>query len=381
MRLPASEGPSATWPLLGGRAIGSDALPQRRFGDGRRTDASAIVGLMVRRTLGLFALGASALACGVSLMGAVDEDGHGADAGADTAPNLPPGTSDGEPSDAGRAPDAEPVEGGSSDADASLPDPESCPALCGDAGTCNALGMCEIDCSASDACNAGVVTCPPGAACQVNCSGKGACKEGVDCTGALACEINCTGDDSCKAGQLRCAGLGCKVSCSGKRSCAQGIRCTAAKCELKCLGTESCLAGAVECDASSTCAVRCGGSDGSGESACRGSVTCSGGDSCTVHCNAKESCKDGNVVARSAGKVEVLCLGEKACQNRVSVSGGDAGVRCEGAGACKAGIACDAGSCFAACKSTNTALCCSNPDAAAPCTTTEDSCQIDKTCS
>jgi hypothetical protein len=107
------------------------------------------------------------------------------------------------------------------------------------AGTCDAQGVCVIDCSASGACSETDVVCPAGLPCRVMC-GDHACAHHVQCTMATSCEVQCSGASAC-GDEIECPLGRCDVTCSGDSSCHNGVKCQmSCACDVMCSGTSSC---------------------------------------------------------------------------------------------------------------------------------------------
>ncbi|MBN9162451.1 MAG: hypothetical protein BGO98_18660 [Myxococcales bacterium 68-20] len=316
---------------------------------------------------------ASAIACGLSVIGA--EDGVDANEGAAEC-----GVRDGAGSNV--------VDGTTRDADEPISDataPDSsdggidasqanCLAACGDAGTCDA-GWCVIACDGPSACANARVTCPPGIPCDVQCKGASACASGVDCAAASACNVACDGPSSCANEKVTCKGAACEVSCSGVNACASGVECDAGTCALRCTGSDTCKNGRVVCNAD-VCTIECGVSGKNGQNACLSSVECQAAKSCDIRCNAENTCKNGSVVAAAGDTVDITCAGKTSCQGKVYASAGDSGVRCLGDSACKDGVSCDGGRCAAHCEKSDSYLCCD----AGECVPTKANCKMPLQC-
>jgi hypothetical protein len=107
------------------------------------------------------------------------------------------------------------------DAGAAIDASSSCALGC-TAGTCDADGVCVIDCSADDSCP-NDVHCPIGLPCRVIC-GNHACLGHVDCTKATSCDVTCGGYGSCQ-NEIDCGAGACDVACTGAGSCMSGSEC------------------------------------------------------------------------------------------------------------------------------------------------------------
>lgn len=118
-------------------------------------------------------------------------------------------------------------------------------------GTCDAAGVCVIDCSASGSCSSFDVVCPPGVRCRVVC-GDYACTHHVVCGYATSCEVQCSGVSSC-SDEVRCSSGPCDVTCSGESSCRRRTKCaTSCSCDVSCTGAGSC-AEVAECPQMAKC--------------------------------------------------------------------------------------------------------------------------------
>ncbi|MBX3263078.1 MAG: hypothetical protein KF782_25610 [Labilithrix sp.] len=314
-------------------------------------------------------LAASAIACGLSVIGAEPD---AVDEARDAEPERGVDRPDADPLDPDAPPPPpppvlDPFDGG---VDAS---PENCAIACADAGTCVA-GWCVITCNGGAECRNGAVTCPPGVPCDVRCNGADACKDGVDCADATACSVLCDGRTSCTNDKVRCKGAACRVTCSQKDACLQGVACDAGVCAIRCLGNDACKNERVVCNAD-RCSVECGASPKEGNNACQAGVDCQAATSCDVRCLSDNSCKNAAVVAVASDTVAVTCSGMNSCEGVVA-SAGDSGVQCLGQNACKNGVSCDGGRCAARCEKSDIELCCE----AGVCATTTGACQIEPSC-
>lgn len=120
-------------------------------------------------------------------------------------------------------------------------------------GTCDAQGVCMIDCSASGACASSDVMCPMGIPCKVVC-GDHACTHKIQCQMATSCDVQCIGPSSC--GDVITCGMGaCDVKCLGDGSCHRHTECgMACSCDVTCSGDNSC--GEVsKCPAGTACVL------------------------------------------------------------------------------------------------------------------------------
>lgn len=299
------------------------------------------------------ALGLPALACGLALVGAPDEDTSTPDASieGDKVPREDTGV---EPPkvDAGDPPEESLPEIDAAGVDASM---ENCLASsCVDAGGGCDAGWCVIERDAG----AVAVACPPGIPCRVSCSGPDTCKDGVDCASAGACDIECRGKGACANDRVACSGVLCNVACVGDGACVAGVACDAGQCDVRCIGKDACKNSGVTCNAD-RCTVQCGRLDGgTGKDTCADGVVCNATSSCEVSCNTDDSCKNDSVVATASESVDVWCAGRNSCGAPVRVAGGSAAVHCIGPGACKDGVRCDGGSCWGECSDKNTKFCC-----------------------
>jgi hypothetical protein len=311
--------------------------------------------------LGLVA--ASAVACGLSIVGADDDSGQ-------TLPEAgaPRDGGGGGGRDAVPPPVPDPFDGG---IDASQ---DNCVTACGDAGTCDA-GWCVISCDGGAECKNVPVTCPPGVPCDVQCIGRDACKQGVDCGDASACNVVCDGISSCANSKVKCRGEACKVTCSQKDACINGVECDAGTCAIRCLEDDTCKNSKVICNAD-RCTVECGVAGNDGTNACLASVECRAKTSCDVRCLSDNSCKNASVVAVAGETVNVTCAGTNSCTEKVFVGTGDSGVQCLGDSACKNGVSCDGGRCAAHCETSDSYLCCN----AATCVPTGNDCTMTSKC-
>jgi len=150
--------------------------------------------------------------CGTShfCMAEGDQDKSCGDA---TIPDAPP--------DAPAPPD----DGPRPDSSSAACNADTCPD-----GTCDATGVCMIQCAANGSC-ASQVVCPPGLPCLVVCSGRSSCAMGVDCGSATDCRVLCTERNSC-AGRVTCGdACACEVVCGPAMNvCAAGVTCSSAAC-------------------------------------------------------------------------------------------------------------------------------------------------------
>lgn len=120
-------------------------------------------------------------------------------------------------------------------------------------GTCDAQGVCVIDCSGTGKC-LNDVTCPTNLPCRVVC-GDGSCQHHVFCSMATSCEVQCTGTNAC-GDEIQCpANHTCDVTCSGAGSCKRRTRCAdSCSCDVTCSGSLSCPEPS-ECPLATTCKV------------------------------------------------------------------------------------------------------------------------------
>ena len=117
-------------------------------------------------------------------------------------------------------------------------------------GTCDAAGVCVIDCSGHEKCTNTDVQCPANLPCRVLC-GAGSCTHKVICTMSSSCDVQCTGDMSCQD-EIQCPkNAECDVMCSGTSSCKRRTKCAdSCACDVSCTGPLSCME-ASECPAMS----------------------------------------------------------------------------------------------------------------------------------
>lgn len=113
-----------------------------------------------------------------------------------------------------------------------------CQQGCGN-GTCDAQGVCNIDCSASGACSASDVICPTNLPCRVVC-GDHACAHHVQCGMSTSCEVQCSGQNAC-GDVIQCPVGRCDVTCSGAFSCHKNTKCgMSCACDVTCSGSGAC---------------------------------------------------------------------------------------------------------------------------------------------
>jgi hypothetical protein len=106
-------------------------------------------------------------------------------------------------------------------------------------GTCDAQGVCVIDCSATGACSATDVICPASLPCRVVC-GENACAHHVQCGTSTSCDVQCVGAASC-GDVIQCPVGRCDVTCSGAMSCHKNVKCgTSCACDVGCTGSGAC---------------------------------------------------------------------------------------------------------------------------------------------
>ena len=143
------------------------------------------------------------------------------------------------------------------DAPAPRPDGEDVAALCEQGcanGTCDAQGVCVIDCSAMGACDQNDVVCPTNLPCRVLC-GDHACMHHVQCGLSTSCEVHCTGAYSC-GDVIQCNTGPCTVTCSGDFSCHKHTKCSmSCACNVTCTGSGACGDPASECPLGTSCAL------------------------------------------------------------------------------------------------------------------------------
>ncbi len=125
-------------------------------------------------------------------------------------------------------------------ADGPLPDADLTRCVLGCTnGTCDANGVCVIDCSATGSCTAADVRCPANVPCRVVC-GDNACTKKVICGSATSCDVDCMGSDSCRD-EIQCGTIPCDVTCSGATSCHKKTKCSmSCSCDVRCTGAGSC---------------------------------------------------------------------------------------------------------------------------------------------
>ena len=106
-------------------------------------------------------------------------------------------------------------------------------------GTCDAQGVCVIDCSGTGKCLMDV-TCPANLPCRVVC-GNGSCMHHVFCSTTTSCEVQCNGTNAC-GDEIQCPpDHPCDVTCSGTGSCKRRTRCAeSCSCDVTCSGPMSC---------------------------------------------------------------------------------------------------------------------------------------------
>ena len=105
-------------------------------------------------------------------------------------------------------------------------------------GTCDAAGVCVIDCSGQGQCTNDVV-CPANLPCRVLC-GAMSCTSKIQCGAAASCDVQCSGDFACKD-EIICPDGECTVMCSGPNSCEKRTKCgDSCACDVSCIGTLSC---------------------------------------------------------------------------------------------------------------------------------------------
>ena len=106
-------------------------------------------------------------------------------------------------------------------------------------GTCDAQGVCVIDCSAMGACSATDVVCPANLPCRVVC-GDHACAHHMQCGMATSCEVQCNGAYAC-GDVIQCPVGRCSVTCAGDFSCHKNTKCsTSCACDVTCSGSGAC---------------------------------------------------------------------------------------------------------------------------------------------
>jgi hypothetical protein len=141
--------------------------------------------------------------------------------------------------------------------DAAEPDGEDEAGLCVQGcanGTCDAHGVCVIDCTAMGACDMNDVICPPNLPCRVVC-GDHACMHHVQCGLSTSCEVQCSGASSC-GDTIMCNAGPCTVACSGASSCHKHTKCSmSCACDVTCPGTGACADPASECPLGPTCTL------------------------------------------------------------------------------------------------------------------------------
>ncbi|MBA3453993.1 MAG: hypothetical protein H0T42_12935 [Deltaproteobacteria bacterium] len=161
----------------------------------------------------------------------------------------------GEGTDACQVPSTS-ADSGAGDAAVDGPLPDSDPGLCPlgcTNGTCDANGVCVIDCSATGSCAEADVRCPPNVPCRVIC-GDGACAKKIICGLATSCDVDCVGTGSCRD-EIQCGTIPCDVTCSGASSCAKRVKCgMSCSCDVRCTGINAC-AEIAECPMGTSCAL------------------------------------------------------------------------------------------------------------------------------
>jgi hypothetical protein len=106
-------------------------------------------------------------------------------------------------------------------------------------GTCDAAGVCVIDCSGEGKCTNMDVQCPAHLPCRVVC-GESSCTRKVVCGMSSSCEVQCTGDGSCQD-EIQCPAGDCDVTCAGASSCKRRTKCASScSCDVSCVGALSC---------------------------------------------------------------------------------------------------------------------------------------------
>ena len=253
--------------------------------------------------------------------------------------------------------------------DAKQPSGTSCPG-----GSCDAIGMCVLNCNAGAACDTGVacergvVDCSTGAAvCQaagpkpngtVCRAATGQCDVTEVCNGAsttCGADIFTPNGASCTGGSCDGAGT-CVTGCSAGQACSTGNACELGLVDCssgmtRCLasGPRSagyvCRAQAGECDVAETCngsnlTCPADGYAANGTSCTGGS--CNGTNMCVVGCTAGASCSTGNVChigQIDCGSGAPMCqrtgsqpLGTS-CANQAPVDPSPSNV-CDGSGSC-----------------------------------------------
>jgi hypothetical protein len=158
------------------------------------------------------------------------------------------------PSYRGRCAHEAPIDATSKELDATDAPPDSS-SLCEQGctgGTCDAQGVCVIDCSATGSCTDDV-TCPTNLPCRVVC-GDHACTKKIQCGMATSCDVQCIGPSSC-SDVVQCGMGACDVRCIGESSCGKHADCgMSCACDVTCSGIGSCHDASM-CPHGTTCAL------------------------------------------------------------------------------------------------------------------------------
>jgi hypothetical protein len=120
--------------------------------------------------------------------------------------------------------------------DAAVDPPDKCPDQC---SSCDIPAMvCRIDCADSRINCDQKLTCPSGWNCDIRCSGSNDCRAGVDCLKSASCTVSCSGDTACR--NVACGGGPCTVACTGDNSCRSIVCGDSCKCDVGCSDSAGC---------------------------------------------------------------------------------------------------------------------------------------------
>jgi hypothetical protein len=123
------------------------------------------------------------------------------------------------------------------------PAAEDCATACAGKGTCDAAGVCVIDCTLAPC--GPTVLCPPGVPCTVFCGGALACLDkAIYCpTSGHACRVECPCSGGmvkqcCQGAQVHCGESRCSIVCGNEKDACEGaqIECGPNLCEATCGG-------------------------------------------------------------------------------------------------------------------------------------------------